>query len=180
MKIPNADLDAVRRRLASDASAQQVSPPNLEFNTLFDTTVGLLQSRHHALRLRRVADRWLLTFKGAPRYQGVIKVREELETEIADGEIFKRTLDRIGFKPCVSYEKIRETWRVDDIVVTLDHTPIGDFVELEGPAEALGGVAVRLGLDPETGVRDSYLALWREYRLQHPELALPPDMRFDE
>jgi adenylate cyclase class 2 len=140
----------------------------------------MLRSKGNALRVREFGGRWFVTFKGEPRYQGPIKVREELESEVEDGEVVRRILGRVGFRPQVSYEKIREAWRLEGVVVTLDHTPIGDFVELEGPSEDLAGVATRLGLDPNTGIRDSYLSLWRTHRERHPELGLPVDMRFDE
>ena len=76
------------------------------------------------------------------------------------------------------YEKDRETWTSAGVTVTLDHTPMGDFVELEGPAGELVRMAGDLEVDADAAVRDSYPSLWRAYRVRHPELDLPEDMVF--
>jgi hypothetical protein len=62
--------------------------------------------------------------------------------------------------------------------VTLDHTPMGDYVEVEGMPRELYGVARMLGLDPLTAVPGSYVSLWQQYRSARPELGLPADMVF--
>ncbi len=75
------------------------------------------------------------------------------------------------------YEKDRETWRLDDVEIVLDHTPMGDFVEVEGPAGVLEMTARSIGLDPSAAVRGSYISLWRAYRERAAE-NLPVDMVF--
>jgi len=77
-------------------------------------------------------------------------------------------------------KKDREEWLLEQCSVVLDHTPMGDFVEVEGPPERLERVARLLGLDAETAVRGSYVSLWVEYRELHPELDLPANMVFTE
>ena len=44
-------------------------------------------------------------------------------------------LDHLGLQVVARYEKDREMWLVDEVSVVLDHTPMGDFVEVEGPRE---------------------------------------------
>ena len=88
--------------------------------------------------------------------------------------------ERLGFSVFMKYEKDREEWLLDDISVVLDHTPMGDFVEVEGPPERLELAARLLGLDTAAAVRGSYVSLWLEYRELHPELDLPTDMVFAE
>jgi len=63
--------------------------------------------------------------------------------------------------------------------VVLDHTPMGDFVEVEGPSHTLETTARAIGLDPSTAVRGSYLSLWREYRERRIHEDLPRDMVFE-
>ncbi|HKI87263.1 MAG TPA: hypothetical protein VKA53_11030, partial [Thermoanaerobaculia bacterium] len=65
-------------------------------------------------------------------------------------------------------------WRLGGVVVALDKTPIGDFVEFEG--EGADKLARRCSLDPEIAERRSYLRLYEEYREQHPEA--PDEMVF--
>ncbi|MCG6964412.1 MAG: class IV adenylate cyclase [Acidobacteria bacterium] len=177
LKIPVADLGEVRRRLGA-VGASCTSSARLEINVLFDNAAGELTASRRVLRLRYAGGSWLLTLKGPPIYRGAVKEREELETRVDDGEVVTAVLDRLGFRPSMRYEKERETWQLGEVEVALDHTPMGEFVEIEGPVEHLEDAAYRLGLDPERAVRLSYVGLWRSYREEHPELDLPIHMVF--
>ena len=177
LKIPVADLDAVRARLEVGA-ATLVAPRYREVNTLYDDSARRLMSSGHALRLRRCEGLWKLTFKGPVRYRGTVKEREELETGVADGAVVAEIFGRLGLVPSRRYEKDRERWRLGGTEVCLDHTPMGDFVEIEGPVDALGEVAAGLALNPARALRGSYVSLWASYRDEHPELGLPEDMVF--
>jgi adenylate cyclase class 2 len=177
LKIPVDDLESIRARLDS-AGAGCARRSEHEVNVVLDRADHHLEGLQQLLRVRRFGGRWILTFKGTPRFEGAVKQREELELEVSDGETLIELLGRLGFDPAVRYEKEREVWRLSGVEVTLDHTPMGDFVELEGETADLAGVALRLGLDPGAAVRGNYLELWRQYRDQHPELELPPDMVF--
>ena len=75
------------------------------------------------------------------------------------------------------YEKERESWTFGETRVDLDHTPMGDFVEIEGPTHSLEATARHLGLDSADAVAQSYISLWEDFRRQHPELGR--DMIFD-
>lgn len=179
LKIPVRDLEAVRRCLAEMPGAVELHPSEREVNILLDTTDGKLEAAGRVLRLRRIGDRQLLTLKGPASFEGAIKHREELELAVSDVAALAAIFDRLGYQPVVRYEKDRESWRVGGVTVTLDHTPMGDFVELEGPAERLTALAASLGIDPGDGVRGSYVSLWRDYRSAHPKLDLPRDMVFE-
>lgn len=178
LKIPVEGLVALRDRLAA-RGARRLHPTEREVNILLDSTTGELAAAGRVLRLRRIGDRRRLTLKGPATFDGYIKRREELEIEVGEVETLAAIFARLGFLPVLRYEKDRETWRIDGVTVTLDHTPMGDFVELEGPATRLGNVASGLGLDVSDAVRDSYPTLWRTFRGRHPELELPEDMVFD-
>ncbi len=103
-----------------------------------------------------------LTFKG-PREPGPAKIREELELGIDDADALAQILPRLGFVEVVSYEKRRETWRLDGCEIELDELPqLGWFVEVEGPAlERVQAVCDRLGLSADSSVSDGYPALVR-------------------
>jgi len=179
LKIPVANLDAVRRRLVAVGGLRE-SPPEVERNELFDWPDRRLTSSGQALRLRGVGGRWVLTLKGPVSYRGRVKVREEHELEVGEGEILAEIFGRLGLAPLVRYEKERERWRLGEVEVALDRTAMGDFVELEGAVAALEGAARALDLDPAGAVRGSYVSLWEEHRARHPELELPVDMRLPE
>jgi adenylate cyclase class 2 len=177
LKIPVADLGRVRTRLEA-ADGEQIHGALREVNVLLDTANQELTAAGFLLRLRRIGNRHLLTLKGPPVYTGPIKEREEHELVVEDAGVMATVLERLGYRPVVHYEKDRETWRLGSVIVTLDHTPMGDFVEIEGPRHDLHAVAAAIGLDPAAAVRGSYVSLWHEYRHRHPEQDLPLDMVF--
>jgi adenylate cyclase class 2 len=177
LKIPVPDLAPVREAL-QQTRAELVHPSAREENVLFDTADGRLEASGRVLRLRRYGDQRLLTLKGPVSYQGGIKMRREDETLVADADRLQAILEDLGFEAVSRYEKDRESWRFGRMAVVLDHTPMGDFVEVEGPPEELAAAALSLGLDPDQAVRGSYPSLWREYRLRHPDQELPSDMVF--
>jgi len=168
------DDPAVVRAHLERLGARREAGPARERNVLLDTADGRLAGAGCVLRLRRYGGRWRLTFKGGARFEGGVKVREELETEVEDGDALLAILGRLGFLPVRLYEKEREVWRLGAAAVCLDRTPMGWFVEVEG--EDPEAVAVRLGLDPAAALRASYVALWETYRRDRPELGLPRDM----
>lgn len=178
LKIPVNDLTAVRDRLREIDAGLDVASAR-EVNILLDSAEGRLAAAGAVLRLRRYSGHQMITFKGPASYQGAVKFRTEHETTVENLEAMQLILEDLGFSPVARYEKDRESWRVGAVVVVLDHTPMGDFVEVEGPRAEIESVANKLALDPASAVRGSYLALWRDYRQQRPELALPRDMVFE-
>jgi adenylate cyclase class 2 len=179
LKIPVADLVQVRSALAA-RGATLISDNQREVNLLLDTADRELAARGCVLRLRRYGARRVLTFKGPPSYEGPIKIRTEHELEIGNLEIMVEVFGALGFSGVARYEKDREAWRFEGVEVVLDHTPMGEFVEVEGPSLQLEAVARSLGLDPTRAVRGSYMSLWLEFRSRNPERELPPDMVFGE
>lgn len=176
LKIPVDRLDTIRARLGT-TDAERLTDNELEINILFDTGDGDLAASGRVLRIRRVGDRGILTFKGPAAFEGAVKQRREIELEISSPERLSELLHALGFAPWMRYEKQRESWMLGDVRIDLDHTPMGDFVELEGPTDRLEAAARRLELDPGRAVSQSYIGLWQALREERPELA--HDMVFD-
>ena len=72
-----------------------------------------------------------ITFKG-PVQPAAVKTREELETVGGDGPLLIRILEELGFQVWFRYEKYREEFTLEDVIVAVDETPMGTFVEIEG------------------------------------------------
>jgi adenylate cyclase class 2 len=135
-----------------------------ESNTVFDTPDGSLRARGLLLRLRHVGRRTLVTFKGLAA-EGKYKSRQEIETVIPDSVTFEAILGGLGFLPVFRYEKYRTEYGGADNrgVVTLDETPIGVYLELEGTPGWIDRTARLLGFAEGRYITDSYGDLYSSF-----------------
>jgi adenylate cyclase class 2 len=151
---------AVRRQLARlgfSVAKRRV----LESNTVFDTPAGELRAARKLLRLRQAGPLHILTFKG-PAAAGPYKSREELEATFTEAASLGRILGRLGYAPAFRYEKCRTEYAGKNQagVAMLDETPVGDFLELEGPPRWIDRTARALGFSPADYITASYGGLY--------------------
>jgi adenylate cyclase class 2 len=176
LRLPSA---AAGRGLLERAGFRVLHPRTHDFDRIFDSADGALRARDCLLRVRQSGSRAVLTYKGAAA-PGRHKSREELETELQDAGIAAEILGRLGFNPVFRYEKYRTEFAIPDQpgVAALDETPIGDFLELEGPPEWIDTTSGRLGFGQPDYITATYAQLYFE---QCREKALKPkDMLFPE
>jgi adenylate cyclase class 2 len=163
-----------------------------EENVIFDTPQGGLAKHGQLLRIRtetaeargkakdaKVKPRVVVTFKrppaeppvgeAEPASRGRYKVREEIEAEVADAGALTKIFEGLGMAGWFRYEKYRTTFQLPGskpwakgLLIELDETPIGTFVELEGPPEAIDRVAQGLGYSKQDYVLKNYLVLYVE------------------
>lgn len=165
LKFRVEDLAELRARLL-DLEAERINKSQTEDNWIFDRG-DELRSLGCVLRLRLDGQGTLVTFKGPARFEGAVKVRSEYETRVNDAEAMRSILEHLGYRAVTRYQKKREEWRIGGIVVALDNTPMGDFVEFEGDgAEKL---SERCGYAAEDAERRTYVELYSDYRREHPE-----------
>jgi adenylate cyclase, class 2 len=140
------------------------TPRVFEANTIVDTADQSLRRSGELLRLREAGGKFTLTFKG-PGQPGPHKSREELELQLSDIEAARLIFDRLGYLPTFRYEKYRTEFSRpgEDGVATLDETPAGTFLELEGPASWIDATARELGYSPSDYITLSYASVYREY-----------------
>jgi len=155
---------AAARRLLRGAGFQVARRRLFERNILFDTAAGTLRTAHCLLRVREAAGEVKLTFKGPPE-PGPHKSREELETEVASARVFVAVLERLGFGPVFRYEKYRTEFRQAGRggIATVDETPIGVYVELEGSPAWIDRTARKLGFAPDRYITASYGSLYLDW-----------------
>ncbi len=135
-----------------------------EANALFDTADGAVRRGGRLLRVREAGPLGLLTYKG-PAAPGKHKSREEIETGVSDAARLVRILARLHFAPAFRYEKFRTEYRRpgEAGVATLDETPIGVYLELEGTPAWIDRTARRLGAAESTYITASYYTLYLDY-----------------
>ena len=179
-----------------------------EENVIFDTPQGGLAKHGQLLRIRtetsdggsrkgkaNLKRRVLLTFKRPvaraaqaepdSRTMGSHKVREEIEVEVGNAVILTKIFEGLGMSGWFRYEKYRTTFQLPakkswarGLLIELDETPIGTFVELEGPGLAIDRAAEELGFSKRDYVLKNYLVLYlEECRLKGHE---PRQMVFQE
>lgn len=156
-------LSALQARLEA-LGAQLAQPRVHEVNLRFDTPNGSLARSYRVLRLRQDTQA-RLTYKGPGSIQDGARLRQELEFTVGDFATAQALLKALGYQVSVMYEKYRTTYHLDNVEVTLDEMPYGDFAEIEGPDGAsIRAAADRLGLDWGTRILDSYLMLFDRLR----------------
>lgn len=163
-----------------------------EENVIFDTPQGGLAKHGQLLRIRtetpeaprksknsRPKQRIVLTFKQPIRdaagpnkeraSHSPYKVREEIEVEVTEAGNLIRIFQGLGLGGWFRYEKYRTTFRLPPsktwakgLLIELDETPIGTFVELEGPAPAIDRAARELGYSKHDFILKNYLRLYME------------------
>jgi adenylate cyclase class 2 len=163
IKLRLASAAAVRRLLAKlgfKVTRRRV----FEINLLFDTPSGALRGAETTLRLRQAGRVNTIAFKGPPA-AGRYKSREEVESGFADMRALRRILEALGFSPVFRYEKYRTEYTATERggVVTLDQTPIGDFLEVEGGARWIDRTARSLGFSPADYITASYGRLYLDH-----------------
>jgi adenylate cyclase class 2 len=142
-----------------------IEPRTLESDQLFDRPSGDLRAADQLLRLRRSGSLSTVTYKG-PATREKYKSREEIEFNVSDPSSFVLVLDRLGYQPRFRYEKYRTKFASvppGPGIVTIDETPIGVFLELEGPVDWIDLTASRLGFTSAEYSTASYGALYKEY-----------------
>lgn len=163
-----------------------------EENVIFDTPQGGLAKHGQLLRIRTempkfrrrleragTKQRVVVTFKrpvtrtvvpgSGDGHPGTHKVREEIEVEVAEAAKLREIFEGLGMSGWFRYEKYRTTFQLPSskswargLLIELDETPIGTFVELEGPAPAIDRAATELGYTKRDYVLKNYLALYME------------------
>ena len=177
IKFPLKDRPALLRRL-HELGGQRLYAETFEDNIVLDRR-GDLKTRGALLRVRKFGRYSLVTYKGPVAFEGGIKKRDEVQTGIESFELAIQLFDALGYKPVFRYQKFREVWRVREVEVLLDRTPIGTYFEIEGSIDVIRAVASELGMDPEQGIRQSYVDLYRQQRRTRGDLpehmVFPPE-----
>jgi len=160
IKLSMDGPEAARAAVAA-LGATPGRPRHLEDNVLYDDAESSLYRAGQALRLRRADGHVIVTHKGPRQERGDgVKSRSETEIEVSDADAFHAILSALGYRKVFRYQKYRETYRWREVEIVIDETPIGTFLEVEGPVNVIHEAARALGRGPGDYIADSYAALY--------------------
>jgi adenylate cyclase class 2 len=145
-----------------------------EENTLFHGEH--FEGKNCVLRLRRVGERAILTYKQRFRSNSPIKFQREDETEVSDADATTSIILALGFLPALIYEKKRQTWRMNDVEIVVDELPFGFYMEIEGDEDGIIKTEKILGIENFEAEHETYPTLTRKLGTQN---GLVIEARFD-
>lgn len=173
LKYHVTELASLRQCLRQLGASEQATEQHVD--CYFNHPCRDFRQTNEALRIRRINDHPMITYKG-PKDPGPVKVREELEWSLApgdaDGTLTQQLLTRLGFQAVATVQKTRRPFRLlqasAELTVTIDEVQnVGLFAEIEAIVDGRDAVegaksdvqrlAHRLGL--RTIEQKSYLTL---------------------
>src|SRR6185503_8884454 len=159
---------AVAREAVLAAGAALSGARRLQDDSLYDLPNETLRKKGCVVRIR--IERWTdrpdtttLTVKG-PVQSSRMKLREEHETRIENVEALTRAFDALGMRVWFRYQKHREEFSTPGLVLAIDETPVGTYVELEGDEDAILAMSAAFGRTPADFIVDSYYRLFMKRR----------------
>ena len=118
---------------------------DFEENSIFQS--DFLVENGGVLRIRKIGDRTILTYKKRIRNEFPVKQQIEYETEVGDAEAIGKIVENLGCVKTLVYEKRRKTWHFREVEIVLDELPFGSFMEIEGSITAIAEAEMFLGIE---------------------------------
>jgi adenylate cyclase class 2 len=162
IKLSWESVEAAREAILA-TGATPLHCRRLQEDALLDTADDSLRQRACCLRIRMENGKSRITFKG-PVQPSTMKLRDEFETLVGDGVVLLRIFEELGFQVWFRYEKYREEYSHEGVIVAVDETPVGVFVEIEGSEAGITAMAAALGRGPADYILDSYRGLFLQRR----------------
>ena len=125
-----------------------------EENILFSG--GDLAEKRAVLRLRRIGERTVVTFKQRLESEFAVKHNIEHETEVADFDEIARIFGALGYRRALVYEKCRRTWHFRNVEIVVDELPFGDYMEIEGTVMSIAEAEMFLGAEDLVAEHETY------------------------
>ena len=137
---------------------------------------GEMDERGATLRLRKIGDFSVLTYKEKVSTDNGAKRKIEYETNVSDVEAAEHIIERLGYRLTAVYEKRRKYWHYANVEVVLDELPFGLYMEIEGTPDAIAKVEKALGLKDVEHEPRGYPRLTIKYGKMNGEVA---EAKFD-
>ena len=163
IKLAVSDAKTARRLLRA-AGFRVFKRRVFEINAVFDTPEMSMRRAATVLRVRQAGGVATVTYKGPPDV-GRHKSREELELEISDARAMGAIMERLGLGPVFRYDKYRTEYRQPGRsgIATLDETPVGVYLELEGAPTWIDRSSRKLGFAEDDYITASYARMYLDW-----------------
>ena len=173
-------IETERKYRLSEKRLEEIVSKLTELGAEFDKEVfevnfqhrgGEMDERGATLRLRKIGDFTVLTYKEKVKAEGTSKQKIEFETSVSDVEATERIIERLGYKLTAVYEKRRKYWKLGEVEVVLDELPFGLFMEIEGTEQEIDRAEKRLELKEIEREPRGYPRLTVKYGKMNGEVA---------
>ena len=161
IKLKIKNIDEIIKKI-EEKGAKLTQERHFEDNFLLDFPDNSLYKKGIALRIRITEEKNLLTFKGKKRKSSLFKIRDEWETEIKDANSLFMIMKNIGLEIKFRYQKFRTIYRKNNLKITIDETPIGNFIELEGEEKEIKDFAGELGFSEKNFIKMDYVEIFKQ------------------
>jgi adenylate cyclase class 2 len=141
---------------------------DFEENTLYSG--GILSEKRAVLRIRKIDDKSILTYKQRIENAADVKQQIEYETVIEKAEEMEMIIESLGFEKSLVYEKRRQTWRLRTVEVLLDQLPFGQYMEIEGSVTAIAEAEMLLDIENLAVENETYPHLTQRFGVQEEKL----------
>lgn len=158
VKLKIDDVVGIKDKILSQGATLDKERHSQE-DTFYDRPSMELRKKHHALRIRRIGKKTFLTFKGPEQKSRKFKIREEYETEVKNERNLRKILKSLGLQPVFQYTKFRTAYRKKRLIICVDETPVGNFLELEGPQSEIVKFVHMLNLSKKDFIKLDYVQL---------------------
>ena len=158
VKIKIENTSDVKEKILSQG-ATLAKERHSQDDTFYDWPSQELRNKHFALRVRKINKKTFLTFKGPEQKSRKFKIREEYETEVKNERHLRKILKSLGLQPVFQYSKSRTVFRKKRLMICLDETPVGHFLELEGQQSEIVKFAHELGFSKDSFIKLDYVKL---------------------
>lgn len=130
---------------------------------------GILKEKKAVLRIRKIEDKTILTFKQRISNATDFKQQTEHETEVANVDAIEAIIANLGFFKGIIYEKKRQKWKLKNVEVVLDELPFGLYMEIEGKITDISLVEMLLEAEEFEVVHETYPYLTKELGTKNGE-----------
>jgi len=141
---------------------------DFEENTLYSG--GILSKKPAVLRVRKIGNKTILTYKQRIENAADVKQQIEYETVVEKAEEMEMIIESLGFEKALVYEKRRQTWQFRAVEVVLDELPFGQYMEIEGSITAIAEAEMLLEIENLQVENETYPHLTQRFGVQKEKM----------